>query len=244
MDKLTDGCIRGWQSVTNGDDLAPVLVPAGTIYAMTTEIITRRDADASALRDEKNARKPLWAQVKRVTEQSEEALAEVARLKAKWGDLRRGQEHAMARQREKIQRVTEERDKTRADLQFMVERACDEKLDGCRELADVAARADQVAAAPPAVPAAATDAVATTDWEHKQRLTFRFLTLSALDRYEIALKLELLREGDDALTPNTVFLKVFQRAVDTQRLGELWDETERRHYVALGLHKLEANDAE
>jgi len=96
-------------------------------------------------------------------------------------------------------------------------------------VASQAAQPDQVAAAPPAVPAAATDAVATTDSEHKQRLTFRFLTLSTLDRYEIALKLALLREGDDALPPNTVFLKVFQRAVDTQRLGELWDETERRH---------------
>jgi hypothetical protein len=88
---------------------------------------------------------------------------------------------------------------------------------------------DEVVPAPLAVPASPTDAEPSTNSEHKQRLTFRFLTLSTLERYEIALKLGLLREGDDALPPNTVFLEVFQRAVDTQRLAELWDETERRH---------------
>lgn len=56
--------------------------------------------------------------------------------------------------------------------------------------------------------------------DHKQRLTFRFLRLPTLDRYQIALKLGLMREGDDALPPNTVFLEVFQRAVDARRLAE------------------------
>lgn len=65
--------------------------------------------------------------------------------------------------------------------------------------------------------------------DHKQRLTFRFLRLPTLDRYQIALKLGLMREGDDALPPNTVFLEVFQRAVHAGRLAELWDETEQRH---------------
>jgi hypothetical protein len=65
--------------------------------------------------------------------------------------------------------------------------------------------------------------------DHKQRLTFRFLRLPTLDRYQIALKLGLMREGDDALPPNTVFLEVFQRAVDARRLADLWDETEKRH---------------
>ncbi len=88
---------------------------------------------------------------------------------------------------------------------------------------------DQGVPDPLVAPAAPTDAEASTDSEHKQRLTFRFLTLSTLDRYEIALKLGLLREGDDALPPNTVFLEVFQRAVEAQRLSELWDETEKRH---------------
>ena len=88
---------------------------------------------------------------------------------------------------------------------------------------------DQVVPDPLVASAAPTDAEASTDSEHKQRLTFRFLTLSTLDRYEIALKLGLLREGDDALPPNTVFLEVFQRAVEAQRLSELWDETEKRH---------------
>lgn len=65
--------------------------------------------------------------------------------------------------------------------------------------------------------------------DHKQRLTFRFLRLPTLDRYQIALTLGLMREGDDALPPSTVFLEVFQRAVEAQRLAELWDETEQRH---------------
>lgn len=65
--------------------------------------------------------------------------------------------------------------------------------------------------------------------DYKQRLTFRFLRLPTLDRYQIALKLGLMREGDDALPPNTVFLEVFQRAVEARRLADLWDETEVRH---------------
>jgi predicted phosphodiesterase len=74
-----------------------------------------------------------------------------------------------------------------------------------------------------------TNAESTTESANKHRLTFRFLTLPTLDRYEIALKLGLLREGDDAQPPNTLFLEVFQRAVDAQHIAELWDETERRH---------------
>ena len=90
---------------------------------------------------------------------------------------------------------------------------------------------DQVTAVPHVGPATqpTQDAQPTSDSDRKQRLTFRFLTLSTLDRYEIALKLALLREGDDALPPNTLFLEVFQRAVDARLLAELWDETERRH---------------
>lgn len=64
--------------------------------------------------------------------------------------------------------------------------------------------------------------------DHKQRLTFRFLRLPTLDRYQIALTLGLMREGDDALPPNTVFLEVFKRAAEARRLAELWDETEKR----------------
>jgi predicted phosphodiesterase len=99
-----------------------------------------------------------------------------------------------------------------------------------RLVASPAEQVDQVVAAPLTVPAAPTDAEASTDSEHKQRLTFRFLTLSTLERYEIALRLALLCEGDDALPPNTLFLEVFRRAVEAQRLAELWDETEKRHH--------------
>lgn len=84
--------------------------------------------------------------------------------------------------------------------------------------------AEQVAAPAPL----AVDSSPNSE-DHKQRLTFRFLRLPTLDRYQIALKLGLMREGDDALPPNTVFLEVFQRAVDARRLADLWDETEKRH---------------
>lgn len=94
----------------------------------------------------------------------------------------------------------------------------------------VALQVDQVVAALQVLPTPPTlDTEPSTESEHKHRLTFRFLTLSTLERYEIALKLGLLREGDDSLPPNTVFLEVFQRAVDALLLAELWDETERRH---------------
>lgn len=91
-------------------------------------------------------------------------------------------------------------------------------------------KADQLAAAPRVVPATPTlEAQPSTDSDHKHRLTFRFLTLPTLVRYEIALKLGLLREADDSLPPNTLFVEVFQRAVEAQLLAELWEETERRH---------------
>jgi predicted phosphodiesterase len=70
---------------------------------------------------------------------------------------------------------------------------------------------------------------ASADTDHGRRLAFRFLTLSSLARYEIALKLGLLREEDDALPRDKVFVEVFRRAVDAGLLAELWDETERRH---------------
>ena len=80
-----------------------------------------------------------------------------------------------------------------------------------------------------AAPAPFTADASPNAEDHKQRLTFRFLRLPTLDRYHIALKLGLMREGDDALPPNTVFLEVFQRAVEARRLADLWDETEMRH---------------
>lgn len=80
-----------------------------------------------------------------------------------------------------------------------------------------------------AAPAPFTADASPNAEDHKQRLTFRFLRLPTLDRYQIALKLGLMREGDDALPPNTVFLEVFQRAVEARRLADLWDETEMRH---------------
>jgi hypothetical protein len=99
------------------------------------------------------------------------------------------------------------------------------------EIQRLAPQIDQVAAVPRVGPATQTaqDDQLATDSDRTQRLTFRFLTLSTLERYEIALKLALLREGDDSLPPNTLFREVFRRAVDARLLAELWDETELRH---------------
>jgi predicted phosphodiesterase len=92
------------------------------------------------------------------------------------------------------------------------------------------AHGEQAPAAPQVVPTTpALDAQPNTGSDHARRLTFRFLTLSTLVRYEIALKLGLLREGDESLPRDTLFLEVFQRAVDARLLAELWDETEWRH---------------
>ncbi len=88
----------------------------------------------------------------------------------------------------------------------------------------------QDAVAPRVLPATmALDAPPIAESDKMQRLTFRFLTLPTLERYEIALKLGLLREADESLPPNTLFLEVFQRAVEARLLAELWDESERRH---------------
>lgn len=47
--------------------------------------------------------------------------------------------------RNEIKRLEAERDKARADYQFMVDRACNEKLDGYRELGARAAAAENLA---------------------------------------------------------------------------------------------------
>lgn len=62
-----------------------------------------------------------------------------------------------------------------------------------------------------------------------RRLTYRFLNLPSIVRYEIALKLGLLREDDEALSRDAVFLEVFKRAVLANQLELLWDETEQHH---------------
>lgn len=98
-----------------------------------------------------------------------------------------------------------------------------------QSLASNVAQVAQMPLAVSGVSATSTAEANSNGEDHRQRLTFRFLRLSTLDRYQIALKLGLMREGDDALLPNTVFLEVFRRAMETQRLAELWDETERRH---------------
>ena len=78
------------------------------------------------------------------------------------------------------------------------------------------------------LPAVAPPEVATVP-DYARRLTFRFLTLPSLVRYEISLKLGLLREEDDARSRDALFLEVFKRAVQAGQLARLWEETEKRH---------------
>lgn len=83
------------------------------------------------------------------------------------------------------------------------------------------------ASAPPPLPTVDTQVSLAPD--HARRLTFRFLSLPSLVRYEIAVKLGLLKEEDHALSRDALFLEVFKRAVQAGRLAELWDETEQRY---------------
>ncbi|WP_434301400.1 metallophosphoesterase [Corallococcus exiguus] len=84
-------------------------------------------------------------------------------------------------------------------------------------------------AVPHVVPTTVVDPEAAPASDSARLLTFRFLTLPSLVRYEIALKLGLLREEDDALPRESLFLEVFKRAVDARLLAKLWTETEQRH---------------
>lgn len=63
----------------------------------------------------------------------------------------------------------------------------------------------------------------------RQRLTYRFFILDAVERFKIAVELGLIRIGDEALPGHTLFKEVFRRAVENQLLDQLWDQTERRY---------------
>ncbi len=98
-----------------------------------------------------------------------------------------------------------------------------------REVATEPVTQSEESAPSPFVPTAVRATEGSHAPDHARRLTFRFLSLPSLVRYEIALKLGLLREEDDALSRDALFLEVFKRAVQAGLLAKLWDETEQRH---------------
>lgn len=64
---------------------------------------------------------------------------------------------------------------------------------------------------------------------HERRLTYRFLTLPFRHQIAVAQKLNVLTDEDRALSDEALFRELFRRAADRTLLGELWDETEKRH---------------
>jgi hypothetical protein len=60
-------------------------------------------------------------------------------------------------------------------------------------------------------------------------LTYRFLSLPHLARLEIAQAMKLLKEEDEGLFDAALFERILQRAVENERLAELWDQVESRH---------------
>lgn len=62
-----------------------------------------------------------------------------------------------------------------------------------------------------------------------RKLTYRFLTLPYHVRLELANTLELLNDDDNRVTDRVLFQRVFRRAKEQHRLGQLWEAVENRH---------------
>jgi len=60
-------------------------------------------------------------------------------------------------------------------------------------------------------------------------LTYRFFDHPHIVRIDIARKLDLYRDEDEGLQDFELFELIFRRAVDENRLAELWNEVEKRH---------------
>ena len=61
------------------------------------------------------------------------------------------------------------------------------------------------------------------------RLAYAFLALPSTTRRSIAVRLDLLQDGDDALSRKDFARAVFERARTANRLQELWSETAREN---------------
>lgn len=60
-------------------------------------------------------------------------------------------------------------------------------------------------------------------------LTYRFLDLPHVVRIEIAQQLGLYADEDEGLRNPELLDRIFQRATDQRRLGQLWEQVESRH---------------
>lgn len=107
---------------------------------------------------------------------------------------------------------------------------------------------EEPAGAPPATPVQpemgashhSGDASRKPPMDPARTLAHRFLSLSFVDRMEVAQTLKLLRDEDEGLTEGERSRQLFVRAKETRQLAQLWDEVERHH----GDHKYVVNPFE
>ena len=67
------------------------------------------------------------------------------------------------------------------------------------------------------------------DARPRTTLAYAFLALPSTTRRSIAVRLDLLKDGDDSLARKDFARAVFERARDTKRLEDLWRETAREN---------------
>ena len=63
----------------------------------------------------------------------------------------------------------------------------------------------------------------------ERTLTYRFFDLPHIVRLRIARDLALYQDEDEGLHDFELFARVFQRAIETAVLPELWDRIEQTH---------------
>lgn len=60
-------------------------------------------------------------------------------------------------------------------------------------------------------------------------LAYRFLDLPHITKLDIALDLGLLHDEDEGVRDAELYKRIFQRAVESDLLSELWDKVEQKH---------------
>lgn len=63
----------------------------------------------------------------------------------------------------------------------------------------------------------------------RRQLVFHFLSLAHTERVAIAVELELAREEDDGVRDVELVKRYLQRAMEENRLRDLWVAVEQRH---------------
>jgi hypothetical protein len=75
---------------------------------------------------------------------------------------------------------------------------------------------------PPATMPSSETQSGTSAADAKRELLVHFFQLRTPQRYEVAFKAGLLRDGDDALDPQSMWAEVFRRAETEKKLGTFW----------------------